>query len=102
MYPEHLRSALLFDTWTLDLPPLREERYERLQRFTQHCRHLGIPNPYTGQELYAADERWAALHRNAVPGIWEFEDHGARITEAKHVHQQHTVEAGGLNATFQF
>ena len=73
LYPEEARRMLVFDTWTLNCEPLREERYERLHRFTAHCDKLGIPNPYTASEIHAADERWHKLHKNAVPSVWEFE-----------------------------
>lgn len=85
LYPEEARSMLVFDTWTLNCEPLREERYERLHRFTAHCDKLGIPNPYTASEIHAADERWHKLHKNAVPSVWEFETWGKYIDEARNV-----------------
>jgi len=102
LYPESMRDELLFDTWTLDMEPLREERYERLRRFTEHCRELGIPNPYSGRELYEADQRWASLHRNAVPGIWEFETFGARLNEAKYIQPQQKVHLNAAINQTQF
>lgn len=72
LYSDAALEALLIQTWDLDTSPSREERYERVNRFVQHCRRLGIPNPYSMREIHEADARWAALHRNAVPAITEF------------------------------
>lgn len=85
LYPEEAKDMLVFDTWTLDWAPLREERYDRLHRFMAHCEKLGIPNPYNAAELHKADERWKKLHKNAVPSIWEFEKWGKPIHEAKKI-----------------
>ena len=82
LYTEKMRNMLVFDTWTLNSYPLREERYNRLRRFTYHCDMLGIMNPYTAIELHNADLRWSKLHKNAVPSIWEFEKFGNIVTEA--------------------
>ena len=85
LYPESARDMLVFDTWTLNCEPLREERYKRLYRFAEHCDKLGIPNPYSATELHEADERWNKLHKNAVPSIWEFKNWGKYIDEARRV-----------------
>lgn len=85
LYPEEYKDMLVFDTWTLKCDPLREERYDRLHRFTAHCDKLGIPNPYNAAELHAADVRWEKLHKNAVPSIWEFEKWGKYIDEARRI-----------------
>jgi len=62
----------MLETWVLDTPPSREETYKRLNRFVDHCKKLGIPNPYTLREIYEADERWKKLHPNAVPSLMDF------------------------------
>ncbi len=72
LYSDAALEALLIQAWDLDTEPSREERYERVNRFVEHCRRLGIPNPYSMREIHEADERWAALHKNAVPTITEF------------------------------
>jgi radical SAM superfamily enzyme YgiQ (UPF0313 family) len=66
LYPENAKNMLIAQTWILDSEPSREETYQRLNRFTIHIKKMGIPNPYTLQEIYKADERWIKLHKNAV------------------------------------
>jgi len=72
LYPAEYREMMLVQTWVLDVPPSREETYQRVNRFTAHCRELGIPNPYTLRDIYHADERWKKLHPNAVPPLADF------------------------------
>lgn len=74
LYPEYADDMLISQTWTLDIEPKREEVYRRMNRFVQHCDKLGIPNPYTIQDIYKADERWKRLHKNAVPSIVQLKD----------------------------
>jgi hypothetical protein len=72
LYPENARGMLVFDSWTLAIEPLREVAYERMHRFVEHCRKLGIPNPYSFKEIFDADLRWKQLHKFAVPTLDEF------------------------------
>lgn len=69
LYPEEAGDMLMLQTWGLDSEPCREEMYRRVSRFVEHCRDLGIPNPYTLNEIYQADERWQKMHKNAVPSL---------------------------------
>lgn len=69
LYPEYAKDMLLTQTWILDAKPEREEIYDRLRRFEEHCNNLGIPNPYSLKEIYLADQRWKELHANAVPAL---------------------------------
>jgi radical SAM superfamily enzyme YgiQ (UPF0313 family) len=89
LYPPEAREMLLLQTWVLDTPPSREETYRRLNRFLDHCKSLGIPNPYTLREIYRADERWKRLHSNAPPSLTDFlaaKNSGTMtIDENKHV-----------------
>jgi radical SAM superfamily enzyme YgiQ (UPF0313 family) len=85
LYPEEFKDMLLLQTWVLQGEPTREETYQRMNRFSEHCKKLGVPNPYTLQEIYKADERWKRLHRNAVPSIVEFQPGKKYINENKHV-----------------
>lgn len=85
LYGENTRDALISQTWILDSEPSREETYNRIFKFTEHCKKLNIPNPYTINEIYAADERWKKLHRNAVPSVVEFENKSIHINENKSV-----------------
>ena len=72
LYPESARHMLIFDSWTLDLEPVREVAYERMHRFVKHCQNLGIPNPYSFKEIFDADQRWKKLQKFAVPSLDEF------------------------------
>ncbi|MDD4111510.1 MAG: radical SAM protein [Herbinix sp.] len=85
LYPEWAREILISQTWIYDGEPSREVVYDRVFRFVEHCNKLGIPNPYTLQETYAADERWKKLHRNAVPSVVELEDRDKYIDDTEHV-----------------
>lgn len=83
LYPEHTTDMLIAQTWTLDIEPDREEIYKRIARFAGHCRNLGIPNPYTFNDIYEADERWKRLKKNAVPSLFDFKKEGNYIDECK-------------------
>jgi radical SAM superfamily enzyme YgiQ (UPF0313 family) len=72
LYSPEFQPMLMLETWVLDTPPSREETYKRLNRFVEHCKKLGIPNPYALREIYDADERWKKLHTNAVPSLMDF------------------------------
>jgi hypothetical protein len=85
LYPEYARNFLISQTWILNCPPSREERFKRMFRLVEHCKKLGIPNPYSSEEIYEADERWKSLHPNAVPGLIEFENNAVYIDENKYV-----------------
>lgn len=69
LYPEDDTNMLLTQTWVLDEYPAREVIYERECRFKEHCKKLGIPNPYSIGEIVEADQRWQHLHKNAVPPL---------------------------------
>jgi hypothetical protein len=85
LYPGYAREMLIAQTWILESDPTREERFRRMFRLTEHCKKLGIPNPYTTEDIYKADERWKNLHENAVPALVEFQDRGVYLDENKHV-----------------
>lgn len=74
VYPDEVVNLVTLQTWALDGQPSREETYQRMNRFVQHCKRLGIPNPYSLHEIYQADERWKKLHENAVPSLAEFRE----------------------------
>lgn len=80
-FPETARELLIAQTWDVGGEPSREVLYERVFRFTEHCRRLGIPNPYSLNEVYNADERWKRLHHNAVPPLINFQTKGKYIEE---------------------
>lgn len=67
LYPEDAEDVLLTQTWTLNTTPSRPVAYDRLCRFKEKCKKLGIPNPYSVVEINEADNRWHRLHKNAVP-----------------------------------
>jgi len=72
IFDKNDRKMLIFDTWTLNLYPLREEAHYRMFRFVEHCKKLGIPNPYSGYDVFSADNRWKRLCENSVPNSTEF------------------------------
>ncbi len=87
LYPENRRDWLMFDTWVLEGEPDRETIYNRVNRFVQHCRNLGIPNPYTMKDIDDADQRWKKLHANAVPSLLELKNKDVYIDECKQVEE---------------
>jgi radical SAM superfamily enzyme YgiQ (UPF0313 family) len=74
VYPEEFTDMLMVKTWTLNAEPSREEIYDRLCRFKDHCRKLGITNLDSVGEIYNSDVRWKKLHKNAVPSFIELND----------------------------
>jgi len=85
LYPQWAKEMLITETWILDIEPSREIAYSRLNRFIQHCTKLGIPNPYSLNELYKADQRWKNLHKNAVPLLVELKNPNTYIDERQNV-----------------
>jgi len=83
LYPESAHHMLIIQTWVLDGIPSREETYKRIGRFVEHCRQLGIANPYSMYDIYKADERWKKLHKNAVPSLVEYKNKQTYINENK-------------------
>lgn len=91
LYPDKVAEILRFQTWLLDCEPPREVIYERTSRFVAHCKKLGIPNPYSMQEMYEADQRWQKLHKNAVPFLIDFKNKDNNINECRNIKEQMTV-----------
>jgi hypothetical protein len=87
LYPENALDMLVFQYYTPGptIQPSREETFRRVHRFEAHCRKLGIPNPYSYDQHVKADERWRALHKNAVPPLLEFMRRGHFINESRNV-----------------
>jgi radical SAM superfamily enzyme YgiQ (UPF0313 family) len=85
LYSEKSRKMLVFETWTANIEPLRQEAYQRLFRFNQHCRDLGIPNPYSLDDYLKAEERWKKLHKHAVPSVLDFLSKTGDINENKNL-----------------
>ncbi len=93
LYPEDATETLVSQTWSMkDCHPLHEEIYHRVNRFVEHCKKLGIPNPYTLEEIYYADERWKSLHKNAVPALVELNDGSVYIDDRKNIKKLNTVQ----------
>lgn len=85
VFPEEARDMLICQTWALDCQPWREEIYDRVSRFVVRCQELGIPNPYSVDEIYKADERWKKLHKNAVPAIINIMNNQYDVMESRKV-----------------
>ncbi|MGD2089481.1 MAG: radical SAM protein [Candidatus Aminicenantes bacterium] len=96
LYPEWSKDLLIIRQWVVDEAPDRRERYSRVNRFAQHCKKLGIPNPYSMNEIHQADLRWKKLHKNAVPALEEFKEKDIYIDENKTV-----KEVGSVNHIVQ-
>lgn len=84
VYPEDATEMLLVKTWTLNTEPSREEIYDRLARFKDHCRKLDITNLDSLTEIYNSDIRWKSLHQNAVSSLVELNDKHY-VDEHRHV-----------------
>ena len=85
LYPEEAADMLIIQTWIVDGEPSREETYRRIARFVEHCKKMGIPNPYSLHEIHNADKRWERLHKNAVPPLAHFKKNDAYINECRDV-----------------
>jgi hypothetical protein len=81
LYTGSAAQRLMLQTWLIDCQPDREETYRRVSRFIEHCKQLGIPNPYSLKDIYNADQRWKRLQKNAVPPLVEFKDNDGLIDE---------------------
>ena len=101
VYPEFATDMLIAQTWTLDVDPLRKEVYDRMGRFVRHCDKLGIPNPYSINDIYKADERWKKLQKNAVPSIIELKDPNNYIDECKYVKELVSTQ-GSMKEDLEF
>jgi radical SAM superfamily enzyme YgiQ (UPF0313 family) len=85
LYPGSAKNMLMLQSWILDELPTREETYKRVNRFVQRCNELGVPNPYSLNEIYSADERWKNLHKNSVPPLVDFYGKTFYIDECKRI-----------------
>jgi hypothetical protein len=83
LYPGVSRDLLMVQSWGLPGEPGREETLLRVEQFVNHCKKLGIPNPYSLQEIYYADERWKNLHANSVPSLMDLNDNNIYIDESQ-------------------
>ncbi len=83
VYPREMKKMLMIDKWCIAGEPSWEEIFSRVRRFVQHCKKLGIPNPYSFKEHNSADERWKKLHKNAVPGLLDFKSSKSALSECK-------------------
>ncbi|HLP45577.1 MAG TPA: radical SAM protein [Candidatus Kapabacteria bacterium] len=92
LYPEEAEKMLIFQTWLLKDLPSREESYQRVNRFVDHCKRLDIPNIYSMHDSYEADKRWAKLHKNAVPAMLDFKKKDVYIDECKHFEENYLIE----------
>jgi len=93
LYPEEIAESLITQSWILDCEPSREETYQRISRFVEHCRRLGIANPYSLYDIYQADARWKKLHKHAVPSIIEFKNRDNDVDESKHLKRLSLISA---------
>lgn len=93
LYPAEAKEMLITQTWILDGQPSRRETYTRLHRFVEHAERLGIPNPYSLQDICRADDRWQRLHPNAGPPLLELQNGDVGIEERKRVQPHRAVHS---------
>jgi radical SAM superfamily enzyme YgiQ (UPF0313 family) len=93
LYPPEAKSMLVLQSWVVDSLPTREDIFNRVNRFVARCKELGIPNPYSLNDIYQADIRWQNLHKNAVPCMVDFNSKGAYINECKYIKQVSLLHA---------
>lgn len=74
LYPKEASELLMTEEWTVNCEPERKIIFDRVRRFEEHCKKLGLYNTYSLYDIYLADERWKKLHSNAVPNILEFKN----------------------------
>lgn len=92
VYPPETRDMLIVNKWGVDGEPSREVIMNRVCRFVEHCKKLGIPNPYTLHEIHQADMRWQKLHPNAAPPLIEFRGGSGHIDECRYLKELHFVK----------
>jgi radical SAM superfamily enzyme YgiQ (UPF0313 family) len=97
LYPGKAEDMLVFQTWLLDSEPSREETYQRVNRFVEHCKKHGVPNPYSLKDIYEADERWKKLHKNAVPSLADLKKKNIPIDECKKVEKLVVMQNAVVN-----
>jgi len=85
LYTHVPQERIIIQDWTNNTYPLREETYERVNRFVQRCNDLEIPNPYSYFDIYNADNRWKLLHRNSVPSLVDIYDGNIDLLESRKV-----------------
>ncbi|NIO81910.1 MAG: radical SAM protein [Candidatus Aminicenantes bacterium] len=85
LYPAWAKDMLISQTWILEGEPSREESYQRVCRFLKHCEELGIPNPYSLEQICRADGRWKKLHKNAVPSLVDLKNKDNYINESQNI-----------------
>jgi tRNA A37 methylthiotransferase MiaB len=62
VYPDEIVEILKYQVWDVaDHNPSRAVRFERLQRMSQNAARLGIPNIYSLEDKYKAEDRWLSL-----------------------------------------
>jgi radical SAM superfamily enzyme YgiQ (UPF0313 family) len=84
-YPQWAKDLLVSQTWELDCDPPWEETVQRVNRFMEHCKRLGLPSNYSLEDVNAADRRWQKLQPNAVPPLVDLQDRGIYIDENKRI-----------------
>jgi hypothetical protein len=76
LYTKEMQSVLIHQIFHLRSNPSREEILDRVRRFHEHCKKLGIPDPTNIEELHEADQRWIRIRENAAPPFLEINEGG--------------------------
>jgi len=67
LYPDSVTDIIKFKVWEIDnANPSRVERFNRLRRVSELASDLGLPNIYTMNDRFAAEERWHRLYPLAL------------------------------------
>jgi radical SAM superfamily enzyme YgiQ (UPF0313 family) len=91
LYPGKAIEMLMVQTMIMECQPSRDKIYDRVRRFVQHCKKLGIPNPYSLDDINKADERWLKLQKNAVPPFLKFREPGVIFDECRYIKKLYTA-----------
>ena len=75
LYGPEYEDIVFMDTWVLEVEPNRKEIFDRVNRFMEFTKKLGIPNPISLKDVFEADDRWERLHKNAVPSVATLLEH---------------------------
>ena len=86
LYNKEYEDIIFMDTWFVDVEPKREVIFDRVNRFMEFTKKLGVPNPFSLKEVFEADERWGRLHKNAVPSVATLLEHRSNKTAFEEEH----------------
>ncbi|MCP5053002.1 MAG: radical SAM protein [bacterium] len=90
IYPDWARDMLVSQSYRLGCLPTWDDTIDRVNRFMEHARQLGVPSNYSLEDVHEADRRWQKLQPNAVPPLVDLQDRNIYIEENKRI-EKHFV-----------